>query len=115
MPLPDGIADVIFSRNVLDHVNYPEIWLREFVRLLRPGGKFLLYVNLSSGWPKWGDDAQLHPHTFTEKSVIRLLRQFPLQFTHYVGRTNRLVKIWQEVPIIVIGSRLEEVMHEFDA
>ncbi|MBI3944143.1 MAG: class I SAM-dependent methyltransferase [Chloroflexi bacterium] len=39
VPLPDGIADVMFSRNVLDHVKNPEIWLKEFVRLLRPGGE----------------------------------------------------------------------------
>jgi SAM-dependent methyltransferase len=41
-PLPDASADVVISTQVLEHVPSPESYLREAVRLLRPGGALIL-------------------------------------------------------------------------
>jgi SAM-dependent methyltransferase len=40
--LPDASADVIFSTQVLEHVPDPPGYLRESLRLLRPGGQMIL-------------------------------------------------------------------------
>jgi SAM-dependent methyltransferase len=42
LPLASGTVDVIFSYDVLEHVQNPETCLRECWRVLRPGGRLLL-------------------------------------------------------------------------
>jgi SAM-dependent methyltransferase len=42
LPLPDGLVDVVYSRYVLEHVEYPEAVFAEVARVLRPGGVFIL-------------------------------------------------------------------------
>lgn len=52
IPLDDNSVDVIFSSNVLEHVeNLPAI-LREFKRVLKPGG-FELHVMPTPAWRAW--------------------------------------------------------------
>jgi SAM-dependent methyltransferase len=43
-PLPDGLADVVFASNFLEHLTREDILatLREVRRILRPGGRFLI-------------------------------------------------------------------------
>lgn len=40
--LPDNYADIILSNQVLEHVDSPEGYLQEAIRILKPGGKLLL-------------------------------------------------------------------------
>jgi SAM-dependent methyltransferase len=52
IPLPDKSIDVIFSSNVLEHVeNIPKI-MSEFRRILRPGG-FGLHAMPTTSWRFW--------------------------------------------------------------
>lgn len=39
---PDSSFDLILSTQVIEHVEHPEIYLKECLRLLRPGGKLIL-------------------------------------------------------------------------
>jgi len=41
IPFPAGRFDVVFSRQVFEHVRHPEPLLREIVRVLRSGGRFI--------------------------------------------------------------------------
>jgi SAM-dependent methyltransferase len=41
IPFPDQHFDVVFSRQVFEHVRYPEKLLQEIRRVLRPGGSFI--------------------------------------------------------------------------
>jgi len=52
LPLPDGLADLTFSSNVLEHVPSPAVFLDELVRVTRPGG--LLYVSFTAWFSPWG-------------------------------------------------------------
>jgi SAM-dependent methyltransferase len=42
VPLPDASFDLIFSTQVLEHVEEPDLYLAECRRLLKPGGRLLL-------------------------------------------------------------------------
>jgi SAM-dependent methyltransferase len=46
MPLRSGSVDVVVSRNNLDHVDDPVAVLAEVKRVLRPGGAFILNVDV---------------------------------------------------------------------
>jgi SAM-dependent methyltransferase len=48
-PIADGHYDVVLAANVLEHVRKPWIWMRELVRVVRPGG-LIVTVNPVS-WP----------------------------------------------------------------
>jgi len=48
VPFPDGYADIVYSRNSLDHVDSPISTLLEISRILKPSGKFYLAVYYNS-------------------------------------------------------------------
>jgi arabinofuranan 3-O-arabinosyltransferase len=52
LPLPDGVADVAFSSNVLEHVPTPGRFLDEMVRVTRPTG--VLYLAFTAWFSPWG-------------------------------------------------------------
>ena len=45
IPLDDGAVDVVWSNGVIHHTVGYETCIREFARVLKPGGKLFLYVN----------------------------------------------------------------------
>lgn len=49
IPLPNGSFDVILSTETLEHVPEPIRAVREFARILKPGGRLLLSTPLGSG------------------------------------------------------------------
>lgn len=50
LPFKDNYADIIYSRNSLDHVNNPIKTLLEINRVLKPEGKFFLSVYYNSNF-----------------------------------------------------------------
>ncbi len=44
LPLPDGVFETLFCAEVLEHVADPDRALREFFRVLAPGGKVIISV-----------------------------------------------------------------------
>jgi ubiquinone/menaquinone biosynthesis C-methylase UbiE len=42
--LPDGVADVVISISVMEHLCEPEVFLRESFRILKKGGVMILGV-----------------------------------------------------------------------
>jgi SAM-dependent methyltransferase len=50
LPYPDGTFDLVVSMDVVEHVSEPLPWLRELVRVVRPGGSlFLTTPNYGAG------------------------------------------------------------------
>ncbi len=49
IPIPDSSFDVLLCTEVLEHVPEPIPAVREFARILRPGGRLLLTTPLGSG------------------------------------------------------------------
>lgn len=52
LALPDGVADLAFSSNVLEHVPRPADLLSELWRVTKPGGT--IYVSYTLWWGLWG-------------------------------------------------------------
>jgi SAM-dependent methyltransferase len=73
IPLVSGTVDVALSRNSLDHVRDPAAVVGEVRRLLRPGGTFILNVDLDH------PATATEPHTFTLEKVHELLGEFEIE------------------------------------
>jgi SAM-dependent methyltransferase len=73
IPLVSASADVVLSRNSLDHVSDPAAVVDEVRRILRPGGTFILNVDLDH------PATATEPHTFTREEVGRLLGGFSVE------------------------------------
>lgn len=52
LPLPDDVADAVFSSNVLEHVPDPRTFLDEMVRITRPHGT--IYLSFTAWYSPWG-------------------------------------------------------------
>lgn len=69
IPLLDNAADVVFCSNVLNHVQYPEMCLKEIRRIMKNDG--ILYFDTHFDY-----QSVLHPHLFTRKSICELLEKY---------------------------------------
>lgn len=70
LPFGDESFDVVFSANVLEHVNDPFLSAQEIVRVLKPGG--YLYVDIPFLQAEHG-----YPHHYFNATREGLLRLFP--------------------------------------
>jgi SAM-dependent methyltransferase len=67
IPLVSSTVDVVLSRNSLDHVRDPAAVVGEVRRILKPGGSFILNVDLDH------PATATEPHTFSHDEVRALL------------------------------------------
>lgn len=72
IPLLGDFADIIVSRNNLDHVEHPRRVVEEVYRILRPSGYFVLIVHLE------GHSSVTEPHAIGLHDVRDLVRRFTL-------------------------------------
>jgi len=47
VPLPNGLADIVYSVSVFEHLADPVFWAGELARILRPGGLLVLTLDLA--------------------------------------------------------------------
>ena len=80
--LPDGEYDWILCNHVLEHVNDAKA-LREFFRMLKPGGRALITVPVAEGMPRSYDD----PAIATPEA--RLLHYKQADHVRFFGRDVR--------------------------
>jgi len=52
LPLADGVADVVMSNNVMEHVTSPAVIAEEMLRVLKPGG--LMFISYTAWYGPWG-------------------------------------------------------------
>ncbi len=64
-PFGDETFDVVWSRNVIDHVRDPMAFVAEAMRVLRPGGRFLLTFDVVS------EGGVAHPHGYIDEAWVR--------------------------------------------
>jgi len=64
LPLADARADYVFCINAIDHVDEPAAVADEIVRVLKPGGRLILQVDVSKKAP-----TPTEPHVLSPASV----------------------------------------------
>ncbi len=113
LPLRDGVADVTFSSNVLEHVCDPETFLSELARVTRPGG--LIYVSFTNWLSPWGGHEWAPWHYLgAERARARYARRTGRPAKHtlgenlfavHIGSTLRQVRARDDVTVVSARSR----------
>jgi SAM-dependent methyltransferase len=83
-PLDDASVDVVLSTETLEHVPEPENFLREALRVLRPGGTLILTVPFAARWHFIPFDFW----RFTPSGIERLFTQGGFSDTDVYARGN---------------------------
>jgi ubiquinone/menaquinone biosynthesis C-methylase UbiE len=83
LPFGDGVFDVVWSSEVIEHVADTARWLSEVRRVLAPAGRLLLTTPnhgrlrlLVGGVERYCDPVGDHLHLYTARSLRGLLRDF---------------------------------------
>jgi SAM-dependent methyltransferase len=125
VPLPDGVADLVVSFQVLEHVADPDSYLQEIKRLLRPKGQLLL--SAPGFWPyhphpcdyrRWLQDGlklDIEKHGFLVVRIIPILQgwsagvQILLSLLRYTIWKRRIYR-WPLKAICWLSSYLIDVL-----
>jgi ubiquinone/menaquinone biosynthesis C-methylase UbiE len=92
LPFSDGSFDVVNCRLVIEHVDSPDTVLKEFYRVLRPGGRLAIFTpNLLH---YFGAAASLTPHWFHIwfNSRVRGFSEEDIFPTRYRANTRRQLR-----------------------
>jgi len=94
MPFPDASFDFVVCRSLLHHLEDPIIGLREMVRVLKPGGRWVCWepnaAALATGFRKLFQKtdrfSHLH-HSFTDMELFRLIQDsgLTIESKRYIG------------------------------
>jgi len=74
----DNVLDYVFSSHCLEHVTDDRAALREWIRVLKPGGRLVLYLPDDAVF----DNTEMvksgeHQHVYTQESLYSLLSSIP--------------------------------------
>jgi SAM-dependent methyltransferase len=113
LPLPSEISDVCFSSNVLEHVPDPQAFIREMVRVTKPGG--LVYVAFTNWYSPWGGHGTAPWHYFGGEWALRRYKRVygrePVNrfkvnlFPTHIGPVLRWLRSWPAVHILEAAPR----------
>lgn len=99
LPFKEKHFDLIIIDNVLDHCDNPALVISEMKRVLRENGIVFFRQNTYHIWGKFIRTIMEffkidkgHPHTFTKKSLIKLLTQSNFEILDY--RRGGYFKTW---------------------
>jgi len=62
LPFNDNTFDVVYSKSFIEHLYYPEKFLEEAYRVLKPGGKIITLV------PDWQSNYKIYFDDFTHRT-----------------------------------------------
>ncbi|AZQ32475.1 class I SAM-dependent methyltransferase [Streptomyces cyaneochromogenes] len=118
LPVPDAVADVCFTSNVLEHVADPQTFLSELVRVTRPGG--LVYVSFTNWLSPWGGHEMAPWHYLgASRARERHRRRTGREAKHtvgenlfpvHIGPTLRQVRAREDVRVVSARSRYWPVL-----
>ncbi len=75
LKFPDKKFDVVIASDIVEHIEDHDSAIREFGRVLKPGGKLLVFVPAFGFLWTNGDDASNHHRRYTKKTLSRLLEK----------------------------------------
>jgi SAM-dependent methyltransferase len=133
LPFAANTFDLVFSNEVIEHVENDALYAAEMVRVVKPGGRILLFCPnrwypveqhgiFWHGHYKFGNiplvnylpDSlrnQLAPHvrTYTKRSLFTLFRSLPVRFVHHerlFGGYDNIAYRWPQ-----FGRMLRHVLY----
>lgn len=94
IPFPDNHFDFVVCRSLLHHLDDPMVGLKEMVRVLKPGGKWVcwdpnhnaIYEAIRHIFQHTDRFSHLH-HSFNDKQLFKLIEESGLKITEkkYIG------------------------------
>jgi ubiquinone/menaquinone biosynthesis C-methylase UbiE len=86
LPLPDSSVDVLTALDVIEHVEDDRTALREFLRVVRPGGLAVITVPaLMALWSDW-DVTLRHFRRYSKNSLLKIIPpEFEILHTNYIN------------------------------
>jgi ubiquinone/menaquinone biosynthesis C-methylase UbiE len=94
LPFSDDEFDIVFSKSVVEHLSDPVLYMKDMVRVLKPGG---LLITLTPDWEKnvkiFFDDIT-HVRPFSRKSITQLHGLLELENIE-VFRFRQLPSCWR--------------------
>jgi SAM-dependent methyltransferase len=106
MPFLDDKFDIVYSKNVLEHVRSPEQVIREAFRVLKPGGHLIFIIPNYGSWWEGHYGIFWFPHLpkWLAKIYVRLLGRDPKHLDHDLN----LVSFRNLNPVIhSLGEKVE--------
>eukprot|EP00746_Dinoflagellata_sp_MGD_P163790 gnl/MRDRNA2_/MRDRNA2_92020_c1_seq1.p1 gnl/MRDRNA2_/MRDRNA2_92020_c1~~gnl/MRDRNA2_/MRDRNA2_92020_c1_seq1.p1 ORF type:complete len:277 (-),score=68.65 gnl/MRDRNA2_/MRDRNA2_92020_c1_seq1:536-1366(-) len=101
---PDGVFDVVVSVGVLTYINPETCCLREFLRVLKPGG-IVCYTNRTDKLDQWAASEQ---KLIDEKSweLVERSERIPyLPFNKEFGKdTEIVISVWRKTPEVAVND-----------
>ena len=108
LPFPDSLADIGFCSNVLEHVENPQAFISELVRVTKPGG--IIYISFTNWYSPWGGHETTPWHYLGgEWSAKRYRRRTGYDPVHHfghslfpvhVGPLLRWAQRWDKVEVV---------------
>ena len=97
-PYSDNTFDIVYSKSFIEHLQYPDIYLKEAYRVLKPGGKIInLTPDWESGHKKFFDDFT-HKTPFTVISLENITKS--IGFENVKASAFRQLPVTWKYPII---------------
>lgn len=85
--------DIIYSKSVIEHFQSPHDFMRESLRLLKPGGKLMVLTpDWETCWQTFYDDLT-HYRPYTEISLKYLFEEYELKYI-YIYKLTQLPCTW---------------------
>lgn len=108
LPVRDGVADVCFSSNVLEHVRDPTGLIDEMVRATKAGGT--IYLSFTNWYSPWGGHEMSPWHYlgagFAERRYVRRHHRLPKNrsgislFPLHVGTMLRALRSRDDIEVV---------------
>jgi len=92
IPYPDNYFDVVYSKSVIEHFHYPERFIKEIYRVLKPGA---LVITMC---PAWEYNYRIYFEDYTHRTPFMLGSLRDILLIH--GFENIQVEFFRQLPIL---------------